>query len=84
MDGNGRWAKKRMLPRIAGHRAGRHSVRRVVSACAKAGVDILTLYTFSQENWKRPEKEVKALWMFLEEVLGSEIETLSRETSACR
>ena len=76
MDGNGRWAKKRHLPRVAGHRAGRHSVRRTVTACQRLGVETLTLYTFSQENWNRPATEVKALWLFLQEVLGSEIEEL--------
>ncbi len=79
MDGNGRWANKRRLPRVAGHRAGRHAVRRTVEACGRMGVEVLTLYTFSQENWKRPEAEVKALWMFLEEVLGSELSSLDRQ-----
>jgi len=79
MDGNGRWASRRRLPRVAGHRAGRHAVRRTVAACLRLGVDVLTLYTFSQENWKRPEAEVKALWMFLQEVLGSEIEELRQQ-----
>ena len=79
MDGNGRWAKRRHLPRVAGHRAGRHSVRRTVAACQRLGVDTLTLYTFSQENWNRPEAEVKALWLFLQEVLGTEIEELKQE-----
>ncbi len=79
MDGNGRWARKRRLPRVAGHRAGRHSVRRAVEACGRLGVEVLTLYTFSQENWKRPQAEVKALWHFLEEVLGTEREALKRQ-----
>jgi len=79
MDGNGRWASRRRLPRVAGHRAGRHAVRRTVAACLRLGVDVLTLYTFSQENWKRPEAEVKALWMFLQEVLGSEIDALDQQ-----
>ncbi len=72
MDGNGRWAKLRRLPRVAGHRAGRHAVRRTLRACGELGVEYLTLYTFSQENWKRPAAEVGALWHFLEEVLASE------------
>ena len=55
MDGNGRWAKKRFLPRVAGHRAGRHSVRRCVDMCGRLGLEALTLYTFSQENFNRPE-----------------------------
>jgi undecaprenyl diphosphate synthase len=76
MDGNGRWAKKRFLPRVAGHRAGRHSVRRCVDICGRLGLDALTLYTFSQENFNRPEAEVKALWMFLQETLGAERDEL--------
>lgn len=72
MDGNGRWARRRMMPRIAGHRAGRHSVRETVRTCAELGVEALTLYTFSRENWKRSSYEVRALWSFLEEVLRTE------------
>ncbi len=72
MDGNGRWAKKRHLPRIAGHTSSRETVRRVVRLCARLGIPTLTLYTFSQENWKRPELEVRALMKLLEEVLESE------------
>lgn len=64
MDGNGRWARRRMMPRIAGHRAGRHSVRETVQTCAELGVEALTLYTFSRENWKRSSYEVRALWSF--------------------
>lgn len=77
MDGNGRWAKRRRLPRVAGHRAGRHAVRRTLEACGHLGVEVLTLYTFSQENWKRPPTEVRALWTFLEEVLASERDALA-------
>jgi undecaprenyl diphosphate synthase len=72
MDGNGRWAKRRHLPRIAGHTSSRETVRRVVRQCARLGIPNLTLYTFSQENWKRPELEVRALMKLLEEVLESE------------
>lgn len=72
MDGNGRWARRRGMPRIAGHRAGRHSVRETVRTCAELGIEALTLYTFSLENWKRPSYEVRALWIFLEEVLRTE------------
>jgi undecaprenyl diphosphate synthase len=78
MDGNGRWAKRRRLPRVAGHRAGRHAVRRTLEACGRLGIEYLTLYTFSQENWKRPEAEVSALWSFLEEVLAAECDELAR------
>ncbi len=79
MDGNGRWAHRRRLPRVAGHRAGRHSVRRTLETCGRLGVDYLTLYTFSQENWKRPKLEVDALWTFLEEVLVVESEALAKQ-----
>ena len=58
MDGNGRWAKERGLPRISGHRAGVHTLREVVKASLDIGVSVLTLYAFSQENWKRPKKEI--------------------------
>jgi undecaprenyl diphosphate synthase len=72
MDGNGRWAQQRHLPRIAGHKSSRESVRRVVRLSARLGIPTLTLYTFSQENWKRPEIEVRALMKLLEEVLEGE------------
>jgi undecaprenyl diphosphate synthase len=72
MDGNGRWAQQRHLPRIAGHKSSRETVRRVVRLCARLGIPTLTLYTFSQENWKRPEIEVRALMKLLEEVLEGE------------
>lgn len=69
MDGNGRWAKKRGLPRVAGHRAGADSVRKVVESCDALGVRYLTLYAFSSENWSRPKKEVDALMDLLEKFL---------------
>lgn len=78
MDGNGRWARRRFLPRVAGHRAGRHAVRRTVEVCSRLGIEVLTLYTFSQENWKRPAAEVEALWSFLEETLAAERDELHR------
>ena len=78
MDGNGRWAQKRHLPRLAGHRAGRHAVRRCVEICGQLGVDVLTLYTFSQENFNRPASEVNALWHFLQETLVAERNELDR------
>jgi undecaprenyl diphosphate synthase len=65
MDGNGRWARRRSLPRIAGHRAGVEPVRVTVETCARLGVQALTLYAFSVENWKRPRSEVDALWRLL-------------------
>jgi undecaprenyl diphosphate synthase len=77
MDGNGRWAKKRRLPRIAGHRAGIRAVRQVVEACARLGVPYLTLYAFSIENWKRPHTEVRLLMGLLREYLKKEIKTLN-------
>lgn len=79
MDGNGRWAKKRRLPRIAGHRAGIKAVRQVVEACTRLGVPYLTLYAFSVENWKRPQSEVKMLMDLLREYLNREIGELNRQ-----
>jgi undecaprenyl diphosphate synthase len=73
MDGNGRWAKKRHRPRIAGHHAGAEPVRKCVRTCAKLGVTHLTLYTFSIENWTRPKTEVIGLMAFLGEVLQREV-----------
>jgi undecaprenyl diphosphate synthase len=72
MDGNGRWARKRHLPRLAGHRAGTESVRAAVRTGAKLGLSVLSLYTFSLENWRRPRLEVEGLMRFLTEVLHSE------------
>lgn len=72
MDGNGRWAKKRGLPRVIGHRRGVESVRTIVKASQKIGIKFLTLYTFSTENWQRPETEVKTLMEMLEEMLIKE------------
>ena len=65
MDGNGRWAAQRHLPRVEGHRAGIDSVRDVVETSARLGIDVLTLYAFSMENWKRPLAEVNTLMMLL-------------------
>jgi len=76
MDGNGRWARKRRLPRISGHKVGMESVREVTSLSRELGIKILTLYAFSQENWKRPQSEVKALMSLLREYLSREIKTL--------
>ena len=77
MDGNGRWAKKRMMPRIAGHRAGVESVRTIVQACTRAGVQVLTLFAFSSENWRRPEKEVGLLMELFLTALQRETKKLS-------
>ncbi len=79
MDGNGRWAKKRRLPRIAGHRAGIRAVREAVEACARLGVSYLTLYAFSIENWKRPDTEVKLLMALLREYLRKEVRELNKQ-----
>ncbi len=79
MDGNGRWAKRRRLPRVAGHRAGIRAVRQAVEACARLGVPHLTLYAFSAENWKRPHTEVKLLMALLREYLQKEIRELNNQ-----
>ena len=76
MDGNGRWAKDRGLPRIAGHREGINSVREITRICGKIGVEYLTLYTFSTENWNRPKTEVKALMTLLLSTIKKEIKEL--------
>jgi undecaprenyl diphosphate synthase len=76
MDGNGRWAKKRMLPRTAGHRAGVQSVRRTVEACVELGVEALTLFAFSSENWRRPHSEVQVLMELLAQTLDKEVDRL--------
>src|SRR6185503_13164641 len=76
MDGNGRWAARRKLPRIAGHRAGADAVRRTVESAARLGLDCLTLYAFSTENWKRPRLEVRALMDLLMEFLRKELKSL--------
>ena len=78
MDGNGRWAKRRNLPRTAGHEAGVEAVRKVVRASAELGVKYLTLYTFSVENWKRPREEVEALMRLLTKTTRREIDELNR------
>jgi undecaprenyl diphosphate synthase len=76
MDGNGRWAGKRHLPRVEGHRAGIDAVRDVVEGSARLGLEVLTLYAFSLENWKRPRAEVSTLMMLLKRYLRSELATL--------
>jgi len=78
MDGNGRWAKRRRLPRIAGHRSGVEAVRAMVSACAERGIRFLTLFAFSSENWRRPAEEVSLLMQLFQAALTSEIEKLHR------
>ncbi|MCS7260380.1 MAG: isoprenyl transferase [Anaerolineae bacterium] len=79
MDGNGRWAQRRGLPRLAGHRAGVENIRRVLRACVELGIKILTIYAFSTENWKRPEEEVQGLLNIFAGVIGRELDDLHRE-----
>ena len=76
MDGNGRWAKKRLLPRSAGHRAGMEALRGIVRFSHSAGIEALTVYAFSTENWKRPRAEIDALFALLEEYFHKEIDEL--------
>ncbi|HKW97618.1 MAG TPA: isoprenyl transferase [Bryobacteraceae bacterium] len=78
MDGNGRWANRRSLPRVAGHRAGVGPVRSTVETCARLGIKVLTLYAFSVENWKRPRAEVETLWRLLRFYLRKELPELQR------
>ncbi len=78
MDGNGRWARRRRLPRVAGHRAGIDAVRDTVESSARLGLEVLTLYAFSLENWKRPRTEVDTLMGLLQEYLRKELQTLQR------
>jgi undecaprenyl diphosphate synthase len=78
MDGNGRWANRRMLPRVAGHKAGIGPVRSSVETCARLGVQVLTLYAFSVENWKRPRHEVETLWRLLRYYLKQELPDLQK------
>ncbi len=78
MDGNGRWAHQRGLPRLAGHRAGTENIRRIVQACVEEGIEVLTLYAFSTENWRRPQEEVQGLLGILNEVIERETDELHR------
>ena len=82
MDGNGRWAAQRHLPRVEGHRAGIDSVRDVVETSARLGIDVLTLYAFSVENWKRPRAEVNTLMMLLKRYLRLELEHAAARTTS--
>ncbi len=79
MDGNGRWAKKRGLPRVAGHRAGMQRVKEITQACDELGIRYLTLYAFSTENWKRPQEEVNFLMKLPEEFLRRELGELVKK-----
>ncbi len=79
MDGNGRWALKRGLPRLAGHKAGTENLRRIIKACVEFGVRYLTLYAFSTENWGRPKEEVLGLMRILEDVIDHELKELHEQ-----
>lgn len=76
MDGNGRWALSRGLPRLAGHRAGTENLRRVIEACIEFGIKYLTIYAFSTENWRRPVEEVQGLMKIFEDVIDRELQEL--------
>src|SRR5574343_102898 len=78
MDGNGRWAKKRFLPRVAGHVKGVELVREMVRACLERGIEFLTLFAFSSENWRRPQEEVSLLMQLFVKALEQEVEKLDR------
>ncbi len=79
MDGNGRWALSRGLPRLAGHRAGTDNLRRVIEACVEFGIQYLTIYAFSTENWGRPHEEVTGLMRILEDVIDRELKELHKQ-----
>jgi undecaprenyl diphosphate synthase len=79
MDGNGRWAIARGLPRLVGHRAGTENLRRIITACVEFGVKYLTIYAFSTENWGRPREEVEGLMNILEDVIDRELAELNKE-----
>lgn len=79
MDGNGRWAKNRLMPRVAGHKRGVDAVRRTVQACCELGVEHLTLFAFSSENWRRPAEEVSLLMRLFIRVLRIDVESMHRE-----
>jgi undecaprenyl diphosphate synthase len=84
MDGNGRWAKRRGMPRLAGHHAGTENVRRITIACADAGVEVLTIYAFSTENWRRPADEVLGLMRLLAQRIDQEAAELHKNNVRIR
>lgn len=84
MDGNGRWAKARHLPRVAGHRAGAEAVRRTLRAASKLGIECVTLYAFSSENWKRPEQEVAELTSLMKQFIRAELDDMHRNNIRLR
>ncbi len=84
MDGNGRWAQKRGLPRTAGHKAGAETFRAIATYCKDVGIDYLTVYAFSTENWKRPRAEVDAIMGLLDQYLRESVETMARDNIRLR
>lgn len=84
MDGNGRWAKRRNLPRIEGHRAGIQAVRRTIKLARQLGLKVVTLYAFSTENWKRPALEVRTLWTLLKEFIDSDLDSFVKQNLRMR
>ena len=84
MDGNGRWALERRLPRLSGHRAGTENIRRIIESCVEIGVKVLTLYAFSTENWRRPDEEVNGLMLILSEVIDRETQKLHENGAQLR
>ena len=84
MDGNGRWARKRGLPRLAGHRAGAATVRTITTAAAELGIEYLTLYAFSVENWRRPRQEIRGLMKYLKEYLRKELPVMQKNNIRLR
>src|SRR3990172_7834092 len=78
MDGNGRWAKRRLLPRVAGHKRGVETVREITRTCAERGIDFLTLFAFSSENWRRPAEEVSMLRQLFLLALEQEVDKMNR------
>lgn len=84
MDGNGRWARARGLPRLAGHRAGTENLRKIVKACVEFGIKYLTIYAFSTENWGRPQNEVEGLMNIFDDVFDRELDELHRQGAQLR
>ncbi len=83
LDGNGRWPKKRGLPRTAGHAAGAETFRRIATYCKNIGIEYLTVYAFSTENWKRPREEIDAIMNLLGKYLRESVETMERDHNSC-
>src|SRR5210317_263502 len=79
MDGNGRWANKRHLPRVAGHKAGVNATRKIVENCAKNNIRVLTIFAFSSENWTRPEAEVSSIMALFVSTISAEVKKLHKK-----